>query len=72
MHLAFRTIIPASLMLRSGAVSAMHAGAAQANCTDLPGHADLRYESQIGSRTQELLEPPVNFERDREVHNGLL
>ena len=71
MDLAFRTIIPASLMLRSGVVGAMHAGAAQANCTDLPGHADLRYESQIGSRTQELLEPLVNFQRDRKVRNGL-
>jgi hypothetical protein len=50
MRLAGRTIIPATLMLRSGSVlSAMHAKAAPAGGTDLPGHADLCRELQIGS-----------------------
>jgi hypothetical protein len=50
MRLAGRTMIPASLMLRSGSVlSAMHAGAAPADGTDRPGHANLCRKLQIGS-----------------------
>jgi hypothetical protein len=50
MRLADRTIIPASLMLRSGLVlSAMHAGAAPADRTDLPDDVDLCCKLQIGS-----------------------
>jgi hypothetical protein len=50
MRLAGRTMIPASLMLRRGSVlSGMHVGAAPADGTDLPGHADLCRRLQIGS-----------------------
>ena len=42
MRLVGKTMIPAALMLRSGLVlSAMHAEAAPAGGTDLPGHADV-------------------------------
>ena len=73
MRLAFRTIIPASLMLGSGLVlSVMHAGAAQADCTDLPARLISVVNAKSILRIPEALERQVDYPWGRKARNGWL